>query len=227
VKQKKPLPKAVLVALPVVAGLVIAAAGWLLAISPQRSKATDLRRQTAAVQQKISDELAQAARAKSAASAPEIQVADVYKLAKAMPGFPDMPDVLLELDQTAKAAGVQLDSISPAAPAPATAGGYSTLGLSLAVEGDFYTVTDLLYRLRNLVFVRNGALEANGRLFSVDNVSLTPSTGRGLKATVAVQTYVFGGGPTAPSAAVSATSTTATTTTTTASSSGPSAAGAP
>jgi type IV pilus assembly protein PilO len=233
VKLKKPLPRAAGLAMIGVGGLLLLVVGWLLVVSPQKHKAANLKQQAAAVRQKIADELAQAAVAKSATAAPKIKVADVYRLAKAMPSIDDMPDILLELNQTAKAAGVDLLSLSPSASSTAATGGpYSTIPLALNVTGDFYTITDLLYRLRNLVYVRNGTLEANGRLFSVNNVSIGPGqTGRQLNATISVDTYVYGGGAASSTAVPAGTSTTTTTTTSTtttpASSSGPSAAGAP
>ena len=44
----------------------------------------------------------------------------------------------------------------------------------MAVSGDFYSLTDLLYRLRSLVTVRDGALDVSGRLFSVKSVNFAP-----------------------------------------------------
>jgi Tfp pilus assembly protein PilO len=232
VKLKKPLPRAAGLAMIGVGGLLLLVVGWLLVVSPQKHKAANLKQQAAAVRQKIADELAQAAVAKSATAAPKIKVADVYRLAKAMPSIDDMPDILLELNQTANAAGVDLQSLSPTTSSTPATGGYSTIPISLNVTGDFYTITDLLYRLRNLVYVRNGTLEANGRLFSVNNVTLSPgTTGRQLNATISIDTYVYGGGAVSSTAVPAGTSTTTTTTTSTtttpASSSGPSAAGAP
>lgn len=215
---KKPLPMPAVLGLIVGGALLVLVIGVLVAVRPLGHKASDLRKQADAVQQQIVADLAQAAPARSATAAPTIKVADVYKLAKAMPASTDMPNVLIELDQTARAAGVDLQTISPGAPTPGTSG-YSTVPLTLTVTGDFYTVTDLLYRLRNLVYVRNGALESNGRLFSVGTVALTPSNGKQVNASITLQTYVYGGTP-----AVTLATTTATTTTTPAS--GPSAAGA-
>jgi Tfp pilus assembly protein PilO len=167
---------------------------------------------------------AQKSAATSAVSAPKIRVADVYKLAKAMPSTLDMPDILLELDQVAKASGVDLQDISPGTP-----GADGTISLGMTVEGDFYTITDLLYRLRNLVSVRNGALDASGRLFTIDSLSLGPGAKNGIDASITLHTYEYV--PAAPAAApaapvVTSTDTTATTTTDTTSSNGPSAAGA-
>jgi Tfp pilus assembly protein PilO len=215
------LPRPVLLALPALGGIVVIALGWFLLVSPQGQRAASLRTQAASVRQQVSDELAQAAAAKTAAGAPTIRVADVYKLDKAMPSIEGMPDLLLQLNQLAEASGVDLASISPAAPTAGTT--YSTLPVTLSVTGDFYSVTDLLYRLRNQVSVRNGALVATGRIFSVGSVSMTP-VGKKVTANITLDTYIYA--PVPATTTPSGTSTTQTDTTTT-TSSGPSAAGTP
>ena len=219
---RKPLPLPAQLALIVGAAVIVLALGYFIAVRPLSHKAAGLRKQTAAVEQQIADDLAQVSSARgagAAATAQTIKVADVYKLAKAMPAVTDMPDVLIELDQTARAAGVDLQTLSPGAATVGTSG-YSMLPITLTVAGNFYTVTDLLYRLRNLVYVRSGALQANGRLFSVNSVSLSPSDGKTILASIAVNTYVYGG------TTVTAPSATTPSTTTSTPPSGPSAAGA-
>jgi hypothetical protein len=227
VKLKKPLPKWAPLAGIVVAGLLIAFVGWKIVVGPQNTKAADLTAQAADVRQKITAQLAAVAAAKTAAAAPPtqtIRVADVYKLVKAVPNNDDIPDLLIELSQITKDSGVEVQTLSPS---PSTGNG--TVQVNLGVSGDFFTVSDLLYRLRNLVYVRDGSLEASGRLFSIDSVNLTPS---GSKVTAAITlhayTYVPAAPvtPAAPVAPPTSTDTTATTTTPS-DSSGPSATGAP
>lgn len=231
-KLKRPFPQGVVIGGIVGAGLFVLLVGWFVVVRPQSHKASSLAAQTASVQSQITSNLAAIAAQKQAPAvvAPKIRVADVYKLAKAMPSAVDMPDILLELSQVASDAGVDLQNISP--NPPSTDG---TVGLGMSVSGDFFTVTDLLYRLRNLVSVRNGALEASGRLFSVDTISFSPSGGSKISATIALHTYTYNGAavaappaaaPVAASTDTTSTDTTATTTTDTPSS-GPSATGAP
>jgi Tfp pilus assembly protein PilO len=155
----------------------------------------------------------------AAVQQPEIKTADLYSLAKAMPSTVDIPNLLLELDQVARSAGVTLSSISPGAPAPSSTGGFSTVSINLSFSGDFYSLTDMLYRLRSLVAVRNGALQTSGRLFSVGTVALAPAgSGGQLNATVTVDAYVYGAAPGATAVApvtpaATGTDTTGTTTT--------------
>lgn len=230
-KQRVQVPKWMPLALVVAGACIVMLGGWVLLLSPKQRTIADLHSQTAAVEQQVSADLARAATARNGTGAPTIRVADIYKLQTAMPSATDMPDLLLELDQTAKAAGVQLQSIAPSpTAAPAAGAAYETIPITLTAAGNFYSVTDLLYRLRNLVYVRGGALEANGRIFTVSGVALSPN-GKLVTANITLATYVYGP-PAAPAPApvapgsTTTTTATATTTTTTSSSSGPSAAGA-
>lgn len=227
-KKKLNVQKNALVVVIAVCGVFVLALGWLVLLGPKQKQVSDLRKQTVAVQQQVADDLSRAAAARSAATAPTIKTADIYKLETAMPSIIDMPDLLLELDQTAKAAGVTLTTINPD-PLSDSGNGYAKEHISMTVDGNFYTLTDLLYRLRNFVYVRSGTLEANGRAFDVSKVTLTPN-GPGLQAQIDVDTYVYGSIAAAPSSTTAVpstgTTTTSTTTTTTTPSTGPTAAGA-
>jgi Tfp pilus assembly protein PilO len=221
------LPKQAQFALVGAGALLVLLVGWIVLLGPKQKQISDINSHTSAVRQQIADDITRAATARSASSAPTIKVADVYKLTTAMPSITDMPDLLLELDQTAKSAGVSLDSITPGQPTSST-NGYSTINIALSATGNFYSLTDLLYRLRNLVYVRSGALQANGRIFSITGVTLTPADST-ISAQISLTTYVYGStSSSAPAATGTTTSTTTTSTTTTTSSSstGPTAAGA-
>ena len=155
----------------IVAGvLFFGLAAWFLVVHPQSGKVASLKKQSADVQEKIDAYHQQVAAARSR---PKIEVADVYRLAKAMPSKTDMPDLVLELSQLARDTGISFDSISPQQLAPV--GSYSALPISVTFNGTFYDLADLLYRLRSLVNVHGGRLDATGRLFTVDSLSLNAS----------------------------------------------------
>jgi Tfp pilus assembly protein PilO len=223
VKLNLNLQKNALVIVVAICGVLVLALGWLVLLGPKQKRIADLGQQTAIVRQQMADDLARAATARDATGAPTIKTADIYKLETAMPSIVDMPDLLLELDQTAKAAGVSLQSLQPSAVKDSGLG-YATEHISLSADGNFYTLTDFIYRLRNLVYVRGGALEANGRIFTVDSVAVTPADSQ-LGAQIELDTYVYGAASGSATSSSTVT-TTSTTTTTTTSSSGPSAAGA-
>lgn len=200
------------IALIVAGDLLLLVCGWFLLVSPERSKAQSIAQAAQAtevqiVQAKTPVTVTPVTQPKQ----PEIRTAYLYKLSKAMPTTADMPNVLLELSQVVRASGVQLSSISPTPTDPAT----GTTAISLSVSGDFYSLTDLLYRLRSLVAVRNGALDVTGHLFAVKTVGFTPAgKGTALTANIQLNTFTFGAAAQAASAAAAAVPAPATGTTT-------------
>jgi type IV pilus assembly protein PilO len=212
VKKGKSLPPAALIGIIVGAVLVVALAGWFLLVRPQGTRLSDLKRQTAETQQKIDAYRQQVAAARAA---PKIEVADVYRLAKAMPDKTDMPDLVLELSQLARDTGIRFDSISP--QPPATLGSYTVLPISVTFNGNFYNLADFLYRLRSLVSVHAGRLDATGRLFSVDTLTFNESALKfpQIQASLVIDAFVYGSGVPAPPVVPAPTETAATTTTTT------------
>ena len=191
VKRFKALSPGALIGIMVGACLVVGLAGWFLLIRPQGAKVKVLKAQATEVQAKIDAYHQQVAAVKAA---PKIEVADVYRLAKAMPDRTDMPDLLLELSQLARDTGISFDSISPQAIAPI--GSYTVLPISVTFQGNFYNLADFLYRLRSLVSVHAGTLDATGRLFSVDTLTFNESTLKfpQIQATLVIDAFVYGSG---------------------------------
>jgi hypothetical protein len=120
-------------------------------------------------------------------------------------------------------------------------GGYQVVPITVIFDGNFFQLTDFLFRLRNLVDVRRGALAADGRLFTVDSVQFDQGQLKfpQVKATLTVDAYIYGTGATvsAPpqtqaqttpgSSGTTSTTTTPAATTTTSTTTTPSAAAAP
>jgi len=211
VKNRKALPQNAVIGI-VVAGIVLfGLIGWFALVHPQGGKLTNLKRQATDVQEKIAAYNQQVAAARSA---PKIEVADVYRLAKAMPNKTDMPDLVLELSQLARDTGIRFDSITP--QPVAAVGSYSVLPISVTFNGNFYNLADFLYRLRSLVSVHAGRLDATGRLFAVDTLTFNESELKfpQIQATLVIDAFVYAAAP-APVAAPAATPPAATTTTTT------------
>jgi type IV pilus assembly protein PilO len=210
VKQAKALPQNALIGIIVGGVLLFGLVVWFLFVHPQGGKLTNLKREAADVQEKIDAYHQQVVAARST---PKIEVADVYRLAKAMPNKTDMPDLVLELSQLARDTGIRFDSISP--QPVAAVGSYSVLPISVTFNGNFYNLADFLYRLRSLVTVQSGRLDATGRLFAVDTLSFNESDLKfpQIQATLVIDAFVYAAAP-APAAAPAATPPAATTTTT-------------
>jgi Pilus assembly protein, PilO len=177
--------------------LLAAVASFFLLISPQRSKAAELEKEAASVREEITRlrSLSQQVQ-----QAEPIRVADLFRLTKAMPSDVDMPGLILQLNGIARETGIRFDSITPQPPVEAN--GALAVPINLVFQGNYFELSDFLYRLRSLVRVRGGKLEATGRLFSVNTFNFTESE-HGfprIKATLNISAYIYGTGAPAPAA---------------------------
>ncbi len=190
--------------------VVLALVGYFVLIAPQRSKVASLRKEIEETQQKIEVNRVLSRRV----SKPQpIRVADLFRLSKAMPDRIDMPGVLLELNRIATETGISFESISPHGAVSQSS--YQVVPIDLVFQGNFYSLSDFLYRLRNLVRVRDGQLDATGRLFAVDKLDFSESDAGfpRIRATLTVDAFVYGAPAAAPSPPPAA-ATTGTTSTT-------------
>ena len=205
---KRQIPTALVIA---PALLIVAAVGFFLLVKPKMDASSSLDERITEFQGKVDVALAAQRQATPGQS---IKVADLFRLTKAMPESTDMASVILELNSVAESAGLDFLSITPAAPVP-DAGGYQTVAIKLMFEGNYYDLTDFLFRLRNLVIVRDGKLEAAGRLFALDALDLHEGT-QGfpqVQAALSVSAFTFAPGAVpAPGAATPPAATTPTTT---------------
>jgi Pilus assembly protein, PilO len=214
---KQRLPLWAQIALVVVGVLVVGAAAYFGLIRPKEAEAARLQKETDAAKAQIDDYYAKSAAVKGR---PKIRSADLFRLAKAMPGAADMSGVLLQLNQIAADTGITFQSIAPQNSVPIS--GYQAVPIHLTFEGNFYNLVDFLFRLRNLVDVEHGQLNATGRLFAIDTLSFDEAQGGfpQISATLVVDAFVYGTltpATATPTTTTSTTSTTSTTTTTTAS----------
>jgi Tfp pilus assembly protein PilO len=203
--------------------LLLAVAGYLGIVSPEGAKAMKVQKEAAAVQVQIYKRRAEL---RAGLHPPTIQTADLFRLARAMPDRTDMPGIILTLSELARSAGISFDLIEPASGGAAASTSYETDRIHLMFNGDFYGLSDFLYRLRSLVSVHDGRLDAGGRLFNVDTLTFNvPADGfPRISAEIFVNAYVYGSSaPAAPAAPATtdpastdptATTTTATTTST-------------
>jgi Pilus assembly protein, PilO len=215
-KQRLPLPAQI--ALVVVGVLVLGAAAYFGLVRSKKAEAARLQKETDAAKAQIDDYYTKSAAVKGR---PKIRSADLFRLAKAMPSQADMSGVLLQLNQIAADTGITFQSIAPQNSVPIT--GYQAVPIQLTFEGNFYSLVDFLFRLRNLVDVEHGQLNATGRLFAIDTLSFDEAQ-EGfpqISATLVVDAFVYGTAtpatatPTTTTATTSTSSTTTTATTTT------------
>jgi Tfp pilus assembly protein PilO len=168
------------VALGVVVLVALVGAYYLLALKPERQKASAVataiagqRRTLAEAQENYAD--GRAAQASLKTHAPEWAA-----LRLAVPDTSDIPALLRTLAHTASAvhAEVQAIVLSDAAdgtagtPVPATSGATS-VPLQLTFAGSYAALNNLVGRLDGLVVVSGSTVHATGPLLSISSVSLT------------------------------------------------------
>ena len=199
----------------VIAGvlLVVALLGYFVVISPKRSTAADLKKQTAAVQKQIDQNSSTAFRK----ALPAVRAASVFKLTQAMPSQLDTPDVILQLNQLADDSGLSFDKIQPggtdSSVSTVTTDPFAAEPIQVEFTGNFYNLLAFLQRLRNLVRVENGNLFTAGRLFDVSDVTFAAGA-KGfpqIQASLTVNAFV----PQAPASTTAVPGSTDTTSTTT------------
>jgi Tfp pilus assembly protein PilO len=196
--------------------LLVALIAYFAVISPKRSTAAQLKQQTAAVQAQIDQNRSTA----FTKALPAVRAASVFSLSKAMPTEPETPNVILQLNQLAVDSGISFDTITPQGASSSTSAVTTTPDpfaaepIQVTFTGSFYGLLAFLQRVRNLVRIENGHLNAVGRLFDVSDVAFAPGP-KGfpqIQATLTLNAFV----PQAPqttSATPGSTDTTSTTTT--------------
>jgi hypothetical protein len=188
--------------------LLVALVGWFAVIAPQRSHAKRLQAEIDHTRAQVL--VLTAAQNQKGPREQLVKVADLFRLSKAVPDAVRMPDILLELSRVAGEAGIAFDSVAPGGSVARA--GYAVVPINVVFQGNYFGLSDLLYRLRNLVEVHNGSLVSTGRLFVIDHVSF--QQGRGgfptLQASLTIDAFVYTGLPD-PSATSSGSTTTSST----------------
>ena len=180
----------------VVAGVLVLVlmVGYFALIAPKNSTAASLKKQTAAVQEQID-------RNRSTAftqALPAVRSAPIFSLAKAMPTQLETPNVILQVNQLAVDSGITFDEIAPnggsaaSASPTATTDPFAAEPIEVKFSGSFYNLLAFLQRLRNLVRVENGHLNATGRLFDVSDIAFAagPKGFPQIQATLTLNAFV-------------------------------------
>jgi Tfp pilus assembly protein PilO len=202
---------------------LVALVAYFALIRPKRAEAGRLSDRIASLETEI-----QAARLASnpGEAAEKIKLAEIFELTKAMPDRPDMPGIILELNSVAESVGINFVSIAP--QGAGNGNGYRVLPINLVFEGNYFDLTDFLFRIRNLVSVRDGKLYASGRFFTLDSLTMSegPDGFPQIKAELIISAYIYdlssqASTPVGTTTGTTSSATTTATTTTTAASAAP------
>jgi len=119
------------------------------------------------------------------AEAPENE-ATIRRVDSQVPPTADLSGAILFLRNAANVAGVQVMSLTPAAPTPATTGNYSSISVSASGEGSYFALVKYLHEVETLP-----------RAATVESIDLNPSVGLTLSfaATITLYTSDVSSGP--------------------------------
>lgn len=169
--------------------LLYAAAVWMLMVSPKRADAASARSDLAAAELRLVEAQVASSKPRGAAT----PVADVFRLARAMPSSADQPGIVLEISRLARQSGVTLRSITQQDQVT-EAGVPALIPVTVTISGSYGKIRRFLARTRALVKVRDGRIHAKGRLLTVRSIALVESVSGGfpeLDARIALDAYVY------------------------------------
>jgi len=194
---------------------------WLMFISPERKKASQAASAMAAAEAQLQSAHSELASARSAQAKYAASYSTIVHLGKAVPTTQEVPSLINELAQASKQKKVEFASIAStssgkgilaptgpsAAAAAAAEGGFQQVPFTFVFNGTYSGLEHMLRRISSFTArTPSGALEVNGRLLTIQGVTLTPVVVTGhknsnphLTATVTATAYTMP--PESPSAA--------------------------
>lgn len=181
-----------------IAGLI--AAGWFLVLSPMRSESRDLAAQIDTQRAALEQALADVAAGVEARRSYARHYATVARLGAAVPEDDNVASLLVQVERTADAAGVdfralrvaQSSGAGSAQPVTASGGastsqattatlppgasvgeaGFPTMPFDFKFEGDFFDLAGFIGRLEDFLVVGKRKLAVGGRFMAIDGIGL-------------------------------------------------------
>jgi hypothetical protein len=214
--------------------VLLAVAGWLLLISPERGKAADLKSQkTAQIQtnQQLQLDIAQL---KAQFNSLPAKQAELAKIKQQLPNNPALPSLVRSLTNIANQSGAGLTSVAPGAPVAAAStttttstgattstaapAGLVSIPVTVVVDGTYAQNELFLQKLQNAVtrafLVQKLSISVLDTPSLSNNTPVVPS-GNLLRTTISGQIFVLQNVAPAATTTTGTGSTTSTTTTTT------------
>jgi Tfp pilus assembly protein PilO len=174
--------------------LVAVAAGfWLILLSPKRDQANELKEQATTLTAELGEAQAKADEALAAKKDFGTDYAKLVQLGKAVPADAATSSLLVELETLGGASHTSFDNITlghgengeaktetdggealPPLGSKSGPSGLLSMPYSLEFEGGFFEIANFIHRLDALVKTKDGAVDALGRLVTIDAFELAP-----------------------------------------------------
>ena len=168
---------------------------WLMFVSPERKKASQAGAALATAEAQLQSAHSELASARSAQAKYAASYSTIVHLGKAVPTTQEVPSLINELAQASKQKKVEFASIAStsssgkgilattgpsAAEAAAAEGGFQQVPFTFIFDGTYSGLEQMLRRITSFTArTPAGALEVNGRLLTIQGVTLQPVVGDG------------------------------------------------
>lgn len=179
--------------------VVVAIAAVALLIVPKFGELSQLETDREAALAQVQQSNMRVAQLRESAAKASITQAELLKLANQFPESPELPSLIMELQDAANSSGIRFTTFGPGKPVTATDGRYTQLPLDVAFTGTWSDMLDYLRRVNHMT-----------RAIRVTNVALAsvaPPTDRSLASedmtltlTLGMRAYVMGVNGQAPAA---------------------------
>jgi Tfp pilus assembly protein PilO len=202
--------------------VAILGAGWMLVVSPERNQASSLGTQVSTAKASLASAEGELSKARAAQTQYTSAYSSVVSLGKAVPASDEVPSLIYQLAKATEQKNVFFSSIasgssSSKSPAGSTsAAAFTAMPFTFIFGGSFFDLENLFRKLTSFTTrTPTGALSVNGRLLTIQSVSLTPvdkssstsGSGGELTGSITASAYVLPAGQTLTGATGSAAST--------------------
>ena len=170
-----------------VVALAVLGAAWFTMVAPERERASKVTAEVQAAHQRLSTAEAAASTAAGARARYSTAYASLVSLGQAVPATTETPALIYMLDSATHSRNVQFSSItngsagassaSASATPVAQSAGFSQQPFTFVFNGSFVDLYKLFNQLEGFtVQTPSGTVHVNGRLLTIDSVSLAPGT---------------------------------------------------
>jgi Tfp pilus assembly protein PilO len=173
--------RTVLIAVLVVA---ILGAAWMLVVSPERQKASQLNSQVAEAQAKLTSAEGEVSSARAAQSQYAAAYSSLVSLGKAVPPSQEVPSLIEQLTRASSQKHVDFASITNSSSSSSSGSGssaaasaaFTQLPFSFVFEGSYFDLERLFNQLTEFAaYNTSGDLQISGRLLTIQSVRLSPA----------------------------------------------------
>ncbi|HTA96740.1 MAG TPA: type II secretion system protein GspM [Solirubrobacteraceae bacterium] len=175
-----------------IVALAVLLGAWFTTVAPERERAAKISAEVETARQQLASAESAADSAKNAQAQYSSAYASLVSLGQAVPASAETPGLIYTLDKATHSRNVNFTSITAGTTGTASSSSSSTVTaaaqdttfsqepFTFVFNGSFVDLYKLFDQLEGFtVQTSSGALHVNGRLLTIDSVSLAPSSGSG------------------------------------------------